>query len=591
MSTPIEQIKARLTIVDVVSPYVKLQKAGKHLKGKSPFTNEKTPSFFVSPERGMYYCFSTGKGGDIFTFISEMEGIDFKGALKILAEKAGVELVPEDPARRSYRDNLYHILEDATVFFETGLKNSPESKQYLHERGVTEETIHAWRIGFAPNAWRALFLHLRAKGYSQDALLAAGLIKIGEKKAEPYDVFRHRIMFPICDVSGRVVGFSGRDRSGDEKAPKYVNSPETELYNKSHILFGYDKAKNGIRTLDFSLIVEGQFDLVLSHQAGYTNTVAISGTAMTGEHVALLSRLSNRIVLALDADRAGIASAKRAATIALAREMDVKVAHIEGGKDPADLVREDPKLLKACVGRATHIIPFLLDILRRETQDERSFLLRTREEVVPFIALMPNRIDAEHFEALLANETHTTKDAIHFEVERLRDEARRESSVQTSQKVLQKQAEVPPRLDRAMSPVMLQKYLYGVLVWQEQAEERVIDVVRFKEYLKDILGETLLDALAQLSETEKNALAAHAEHEAHIQYAGRVSEFKNHLRDRLGSLSKKMLEEHQKKLRIEMKDTERSGDTARYAQLFDESGALLQRLQKNELLLNQFRDI
>jgi DNA primase len=232
-------------------------------------------------------------------------------------------------------------------------------------------------------------------------------------------------MFPIADASGRVVGFSGRDQSGDSAAPKYVNSPETPLYEKSRILFGYDKAKTGIRTLDFTLIVEGQFDLVLAHQAGYTNTVAISGTAMTDAHAEQINRLSKKAVLALDADKAGIASAKRSATLMLLRDMDVKVARIEGGKDPADLVREDPKLLKHTIGSATHVIPFLIEVVRRETNDDRVVKLRVREEVVPFVTYLPNRIDAEHFESLIAEAIGTTKDAIHFEVERVREEVKK----------------------------------------------------------------------------------------------------------------------------------------------------------------------
>lgn len=353
MSTPVEQIKERLSILDVVAPYVQLQKAGKHFKGKSPFTNEKTPSFFVSPDRGVYYCFSSGKGGDIFRFVEEMEGVDFRGALKILADRAHVELVPESPQKRTERETLYEILESATAFFERMLAERPEIQAYLARRGVSKRSVVHWRIGYAPDGWRVLKEHLLAEGFNEALILRSGLIKKqADGGKDSYDVFRDRVMFPITDTSGRVVAFSGRAMGSDPALPKYVNSPETELYEKSHVLFGYDKAKQRIRSNDFSLIVEGQFDLVLAHQAGFSNTVAISGTALSAQHVTLLARLSKRVVLALDADRAGIESVKRASERLLEHGMDVKVARMPHGKDPADLVAESPALLKEEIGRA-----------------------------------------------------------------------------------------------------------------------------------------------------------------------------------------------------------------------------------------------
>ena len=419
MLDAVEKIKERLTIFDVVSPYVELQKAGKNYKGKSPFTNEKTPSFYVSPDRGMYYCFSSNQGGDIFTFIEKMEGVDFKGALKILADKAGIELVPEDPKKRTERDTQYALIEEATKFFFTEGTSSKAVEEYIKNRGVEGKTIHAWRIGFAPDAWRSLKEHLTAKGYKEGEILRAGLIKKTDEAKESYDVFRNRIMFPICDSSGRVVAFSGRTLDKDPETPKYVNSPETELFVKSDILFGYHIAKQSIRQYDFSLLVEGQFDLVLSHQAGYSNTVAVSGTALTPHHIELLQRLSSRAVLALDADRAGIAAMKRAADLMLRRGMDVKVARIEGGKDPADIVKEDPKRFKKMVGESVHVIEALLAILKKDAKDERAYKLQVREEVIPLLGRMPNHIDREHFEGVIAQALLTTKDAIHFEVERV----------------------------------------------------------------------------------------------------------------------------------------------------------------------------
>jgi len=423
MSDAVNQIKERLSIVDVVSSYMELQPAGKNMKGKSPFTNEKTPSFYVSPDRGMYYCFSSSQGGDIFNFVQEMEGVDFKGALKILADKAGVELVPEDPKKKTARDRQYDLLESATAFFQDWLGKHNEAFSYLTDRGVKPQTIGAWRIGYAPGppqfGWRDGKVHLTEKGFTDAEMQKGGLIKGGESGKEMYDVFRDRVMFPIFDSVGKVVAYSGRMLTKDDNAPKYVNSPETELFNKSEILYGYHAAKQGIRTYDFSLIVEGQFDVVLAHQAGYSNTVAVSGTALTAHHVMLLQRLSNRVVLALDSDRAGIAAVKKAADLMLARGMDVKVVTMPEGEDPADIIGRDVNEFKAMVGNSTHVIEYLLGILKRTGGDDRTIKLKAREEVLPYVAKIPNRIDQEHFEGLIAEQLDTTKDAIRAEVERI----------------------------------------------------------------------------------------------------------------------------------------------------------------------------
>jgi DNA primase len=425
MSDSVQQIKDRLNIIDVISPYVELHKAGKNFKGKSPFSAEKTPSFYVSPDRGMYYCFSTSQGGDMFTFIQAMEGVEFKEALKQLAEKAGVELVPEDPKKKGERERILSLLKDTTEFFVQKLSTHPEAEAYLGKRKVSADTIRTWQIGYAPGpptgGWRELKEHLDEKGYTNEEMLKAGVIKTTEGGKEPFDVFRDRVMFPMNNTGGHTVAFSGRLLGQNDKAPKYVNSPETELYKKSELLYGYDKAKHGIRQLDFSLIVEGQFDVVMSHQAGYTNAVAVSGTALTLRHVQLLERLSDRVVLALDADRAGIAAMKRAADLMLKRGLDVKVAEVPEGKDPADLVAESKDKLKAVVGKSVHVIEFLLHVLKRTESDARTLKLKAREEVLPFILLLPNRIDQDHFVDVVAKEIGATTDAIRFELERLRE--------------------------------------------------------------------------------------------------------------------------------------------------------------------------
>ncbi len=435
MSDTVQQIKDKLSIIDVVTPYVELHKAGKNFKGKSPFSAEKTPSFYVSPDRGMYYCFSTSQGGDIFNFIEAMEGVDFKEALKILAQKAGVELVPEDPKKKSERERLYAVMEEATIFYQERLGQEAEAQKYLTDRGVKAETIAKWRIGYAPgppnHGWRESKEHLESKEYTREELLRAGIIKTTEGGKDPFDVFRDRVVFPMAEPSGKIVAFSGRILHPDEKSPKYVNSPETLLYKKSDLLFGYDKAKTGIRNLNFSLIVEGQFDVVMCHQAGYANTVAVSGTALTLHHVQLLERMSDKVVLALDADQAGINAMKKGADLMLRRGLDVKVAELPLGKDPADLIQVDQADFKKVIGKSVHVIEFLLHVLRRDVTDDRSFKLRAQREIYPFILLLPSRVDQDHFEKIISEFTGVSRDAVHHELNRLREQAepapRRES--------------------------------------------------------------------------------------------------------------------------------------------------------------------
>ncbi|MCC7469662.1 MAG: DNA primase, partial [Bacteroidetes bacterium] len=402
--TPVEQIKDRLSIVDVVSSYIRLEPAGKSYKAKSPFTNEKTPSFFVSPDKGLYHCFSTGKGGDMFTFVEEMEGVDFHGSLKILAERAGVSLRKEDKKISDERDRLYDIMESATKFFEETLKNSPEALDYLKNRGVTDESIKEFRLGYVPLAWRNLYDFLK-KNYSDKDIVTAGLGKKSEKGV--YDVFRDRIMFPICDSAGRTIAFSGRILHPDEKSGKYVNSPETPIFKKSDVLFALDKAKNYIRKYNFTTLVEGQFDVLMLHQYGFKNTVGVSGTALsdslvgvnnTTNNLGLVKRLSTNLILAFDADDAGIKAAKRSAEIAISLGMDVKAIAIPGAKDPAEFLKEEGKdSWNKILREAKHIIEFTTSHLKESAKDERELGRKIVEDVLPSVASLSSDIEKNYF--------------------------------------------------------------------------------------------------------------------------------------------------------------------------------------------------
>jgi DNA primase len=428
MDTPAQQVKDKLNIVDVVGQYVTLKRAGRTYMARCPFHNEKTPSFHVSPERGTYKCFGCGEGGDIFSFVEKMEGIDFPTALKQLAERAGVKLerqVVVSPEHKEHDERLREVCEEATKYFESVLAARKDVQEYLHSRGVHEETIKHWRLGFAPANWSDASAHLVGQGFSKDDIADAGLASKSEKRpGEIFDRFRGRIMFPIFDQTGRVVAFSGRffeqvPGSKEEGEPaKYVNSPETSLFKKSKILYGFDRAKNAIRKADCILLVEGQFDLVLSHQSGLPFTVALSGTALTEEHLSLLSRLSKRLVLALDADSAGVRAGLRSAQMALRAGFDVKVPAFPEGKDPADIARENPELLKAAIRTSRTAVEFFLDVLRPTARDERSYKKVVETNILPLIAAIDSKIDQEHFIRIVAGRIGVSEAAVAAEVAR-----------------------------------------------------------------------------------------------------------------------------------------------------------------------------
>lgn len=420
MSREVEQIKDRLDIVSVIGGYIEVHKAGANYKANCPFHNEKTPSFFISPSRNSYYCFGCGAKGDIFTFTQEMEGVDFRGALELLAPKAGVEIKKISKEAREENDRVLSAIQTASNYFIEELKKRKEPLDYLLNRSLTEETINKFKIGFAPAGWRNLREHLTEKGYVDQEMLKAGLIKNGENGKEPYDVFRERIIFPLSESSGRIVGFSGRTMNEVNNPPKYLNSPDSQYFNKSEILYGLDKAKNDIRQKNFSVLVEGQMDLLMSNQAGIVNTVAASGTAVTPAHIERLKKISPRILIALDADGAGVKSAIRTATIALQKGMEVKIASMKGSKDPADLILKNVDEYKNVLRSALPFIEFVLDMIMKETLDERNRAKRVEKEIVPLLSLIQSAVERSHTIKTIANRSKIPERALEEDVIRFR---------------------------------------------------------------------------------------------------------------------------------------------------------------------------
>lgn len=415
-----EQIKERLDIVETLSSYIKLEKSGINYKARCPFHNEKTASFFVSPTRQNFYCFGCQTSGDIFTFVEKFEGLDFRGALELLASKAGIKLSKiENKDFEKGKSRLFQIMEKATIFFEQNLNTNTPAKEYIEKRGINKESIKKWRIGFIEDEWRKLYNFLEGQGFSKQEMISAGLIKKVDGEDKYYDTFRSRVMFPIFDSVGRVIAFSGRLLGENDKAPKYLNSPETELFRKSEVLYGFHIAKNIIRKLDYTVIVEGQIDIVLSHQAGVSNTVASSGTSITEEHLKKIQKLSNRIIIAYDSDNAGEKAALRAAEIALGLEMEVKIASLEEGEDPASIIEKNSEKWKGVLRGAKGVVEFALDKVVKEKKGA-GLMKEVSREVLPLISIIRSDIEKSHLVKIVSDKIGVREESVWNDLKNLK---------------------------------------------------------------------------------------------------------------------------------------------------------------------------
>ncbi len=416
---PKDQIKDTLSIVDVISSYIKVEKSGKNYKARCPFHNEKTPSFYISLERRSYHCFGCAAHGDIFTFVEKIENIPFIETLRMLALRANISLT--DNVRNEKDGKLILLLEDTTKYYEKMLEGSVEGRAYVSERGLSDETIKTFRIGFAPNEWRKLFIELSVKGYTPEEMEDAGVVikalDANGKVKGWYDRFRGRIMFPVRNIGGRTVGYSGRilpQFTDDTKTQaKYVNTPETALYHKSKILFGYDTAKKKMAETKEVIVVEGQMDLCASYQAGVHNTIAVSGTAFTDEHIKLLKRFAEKVTLSFDSDSAGITALKKSAKLCILGGLDV-YALLLSSKDPADLIKESKDAWLEALQKKKHVILYILELLK-EIKDEREYRKKVKEEVLPLVGAILSPLERDYFLTKVSEETGIEKNVLEKE--------------------------------------------------------------------------------------------------------------------------------------------------------------------------------
>ncbi len=406
----IDEVKQRTDIVEVVSQHTTLTKAGRTFKGLCPFHTEKHPSFFVYPEQQSWHCFGCNTGGDTFSFVMKKQNIDFGEALRLLAQRAGVTIPSrfEPQAEEKEKERLYQVNEAAAQYFHDLLLSSPAGKKardYVASRGLSLETITNFQLGFSPNKWEALKQHLLEIGYAESVLLEAGLI-VETEEGKKHDRFRNRLMFPIHDIRGHVIGFGAR--ALDDSMPKYLNSPQTPTFDKSRSLYGINLAAQAIRQQELAVIVEGYTDVITAHQNGFDNVVASMGTAVTEKQVFTLKRLTKNMVLSLDADAAGEEATLRCASYEDILESEIKVIIMPEGKDPDDVIKEDTKNWQHMLAEALPVEKtFDNAVAKLDLGTARDKLLAV-ERLLPIFAYFKDTIRREHYLNKLARLTGIT---------------------------------------------------------------------------------------------------------------------------------------------------------------------------------------
>ncbi len=488
----IDEIKARIDIVDLVSETVKLRHSGKNYLGFCPFhQNSRTPAFAVFPDSGTWRCFGQcNEGGDIFKYVMKKEGWDFSQALKYLAERAGVQLqpvTPETEARAEEYDRLHTLLEEAVTFYRHQLFHTPPGQQaleYLHKRGLRNETIENFGLGYAPSAWEAILQHFTSKGYSQDELLQVGLVTQRDTGGL-YDRFRHRIMFPIRDVAGKMAGFGGRILNPEDQ-PKFINTAQTALFDKGRLLYALDLARKAIRSQDQVVIVEGYLDVIALHQGGFTNTVSPMGTALTEDQLRLLKKYTRRIVLALDPDAAGEKATLRGLEMArqamdhapeaafdargLLRhearlQADLRVTTLPEGQDPDEVVNRDPsewaRILEAARPVVIHVMETLAQGRNLEDPKVKSDIAA---RVLPLIDDVANPVERDAYRQRLARLLRIDERALESARTTPVGRPRRRQPAQTPEPVESRASNAPVGLKGVGTSYALEGYCLGVLL-------------------------------------------------------------------------------------------------------------------------------
>ncbi len=409
-----EEVRARLNIEDVIGEYVQLKRAGRNFKGNSPFTSEKTPSFYVSPDKHIWHDFSSNKGGDVFSFVMEVEGMDFRASLEHLARKAGVDLSMYDTkgsqeiARRKKRLLLANEL-TANYYQQSLIKNQHAVQYVFGKRGLSKQIVRDFKIGYAPTSGDALTQFLIKKGFTDTELSQAGLVNRYNT-----DLFRGRMMIPLMDGTGQVIGFTGRIIIDDSKAPKYLNTPQTLIYDKGRHVFGLSQAKESIRSNDYAVIVEGNLDVISSHQVDISQVVATAGTAMTENHLRALIRLTSHVRLAFDGDKAGLAATERAIPITQSVGIDLSIISMpDTAKDPDELIKQDPKLWLQAIDKAEPAVEWVLKQYSvRDDLKTAAGKRRFTTAALDVVRILQDSVEREHYISKIAGLSGSSIDAL-----------------------------------------------------------------------------------------------------------------------------------------------------------------------------------
>ncbi len=506
----VEEIKSRLSIDEVISQYLKFKKAGSSFIAICPFHNEKSPSFNISPSLGIYKCFGCGESGDIFSFVQKMEGITFPEALEKLASQAGVILTKKRDSSekkkqaKEEKERLLKILEEATLFFQINLSENNQAENYLKKRGVNENIVRKFRLGFAKDSWHSLEEFLYSKNYKQEELIKIGLIKKNEK-GKIYDRFRNRIIFPLFDLEDKPVAFSGRDLSGTKDIAKYLNSPETIFFNKSEVLYGLNFAKFEGRKRDYFIIVEGQMDLIMSHQIGFENTVAVSGTSLTTQHLKNLGRFSKNLIFAFDSDKAGIEAAFKGIKLALSENFDVKILDISRGMDPADVILENSKKWLQIVSQAKNIIDFFITQISLSDKNIKQKNLEMREKVYPFLLLINSPFEKGVHISKICQFFGIEREDVEKELKLLKLEKKNEKGKEQEKKYLKLNEDA--KLDIffknniiCQTRKKILKHIVSIYFWQKSLKKNswIKDYENILEKVKELLGEDIYNKILKL---------------------------------------------------------------------------------------------
>ncbi len=584
MFSPVEQIKQRLGVVDVVQSYIKLDKAGANFRARCPFHSEKTASFFVSPARDIWHCFGCNRGGDIFGFVMEMEGVEFIEALKILADKAGIKLRMEDPRLRNERTRLLDLMKDTADFYRSKLPQEKNALSYLQGRGLSDSIIQSYFLGYAlpeSSGWRNLYEYLLAKGYSDGEIEKTGMV-VGTGKGLPagrqgyYDRFRGRIMFPLFDFSGRVVGFSGRLYPEIEKegVGKYINSPQTALYDKSRILYGFDRAKTEIRKKDACVLVEGQMDVLMSHQAGIMNAAAVSGLGLTQHHLEAIGRLTNNLIVSFDSDEAGLLAAGRGIDLALQKGFEVKVVALPFGKDPAEVVSKNPEAWQKAVSGALPIIDFYLKTLSEKISDSRELKQKVEKIVLPYVSLIDSEIDKSHWVREVAKKLGMREEPIWEQLKKMK-----------LKKMKTEDAASPYQAQAKTRRQILEERLLGLVFWRNN--DKIIPEKKYSllsEKCQAVFqnffnpdGEKKEAELLSIGKNYPEQLSLEAE----LCYAGMEEiQLEKEAKILIGDLEREAIREQREKIISEIKRLETMGDEKNLCDKLNEFNELSQKLNQ-----------